>query len=314
MLAVVVHGGAGLVTAPQAQKDGVRVAAEKSMEVLRSGSHALDAVLAGGVYLESGGFNAGVDSLMRFNPETGTFRVQQDAICVASGGFQGAVVGVEGVRHPLLLAAEVSRRTPHLLMMWDQGLERIAREAGLEPHPGPSAFAVNRFLRSLTKMTDAQVAEMAPGWTQATLQARLMKLHGGSANPSASPANDCDTIGVLALDSFGELAVASSTGGMGTMWIGRIGDVTEQGSGWYVSPYIAVAATGLGEAIKRDKVAERVARRILNEGLSPDSACQGYVRAYDPSIPLGIIVLTIRGEVGIASNRDMPSHAIVEPA
>lgn len=313
MLAVVVHGGAGLATAPQEQKDGVRVAAKKSMAVLRTGGHAIDAVLAGGVYLESGGFNAGVDSLMRFNPDTKRFHVQQDALIGTSGGLQGAVVGVEGVKHPLLLAAEVPKRTPHLLMQWGQGLERIAREAGLEPHPGPSAFAVNRFLQSLSAMTDAQVEEMAAGWTKESLRIRLRELHGGSAGLSSSPANDCDTIGVLALDSFGELAVASSTGGMGTMWIGRIGDVTEQESGWYISPYIVGAATGLGEAIKRDKVAGTIARRIVTESLPPDSACQGYMRAYDPSIPLGIIVLTIRGEVGIASNRDMPSYSIVEP-
>jgi isoaspartyl peptidase/L-asparaginase-like protein (Ntn-hydrolase superfamily) len=120
-------------------------------------------------------------------------------------------------------------------------------------------------------------------------------------------------VGVVALDSFGELAVCSTTGGMGTMWIGRVGDVIERGSGWEIGPYVAVAATGLGEAIKQDRVAQTVYNRIVQEGRRPDSVCQEFVAGYDPLIPLGLIALNIRGEVGIASNRDMPAYSIVEP-
>ncbi|MDO8473947.1 MAG: isoaspartyl peptidase/L-asparaginase [bacterium] len=313
MLAIVVHGGASAITSSPEQKEGVRIAGDRGMENLRGGGHALDAVLAGGTYLEGTSlYNAGSGSLVRFDPRMGIFRIQMDAMIATSGGFQGGVIGVEGVKHPLLLAAEVPKRTPHLAMSWDEGLERIARETGLDPHPGPSEFAINRFLQSLSGMTEAEIAEMAPDWTRESILRRLEELHGSGSKNLLSNGQDCDTVAVLGLDSFGELAVGSSTGGMGTMWIGRVGDVIERGSGWEIGPYAVVATTGLGEAIKQDRVAQTVYRRIVEEGRDPDAVCKEFVAGYDPSIPLGVVALTIQGKIGKASNRDMPVYSDVE--
>lgn len=312
--AVIAHGGASATTSSPEQKEGVKVAGDRGMDNLRVGGHALDAVLVVGTCLEGSRlYNAGPTSLIRFDPERGIFRIQMDAVVATSGVFQGGVIGVEGVKHPLLLAVEVPKRTPHITMHWGEGLERIAREAGLEPHPGPSEFAINRFLQSLSDMTEAGLAEMAPGWTKENILERLEELHGGGSKNPLSCGQDCDTVGVVVLDSFGELAVCSSTGGMNAMWIGRVGDVIERGSGWEIGPYVAVAVTGLGEAIKQDRVAQTVYRRIVEEGRHPDTVCKEFVAGYDPSIPLGLIALNIRGEVGTASNRDMPVYSIVEP-
>lgn len=304
MFAIVVHGGAG-GTSSKAER-GCRTAAEKGVEVLRNGGTALDAVVEAVASMEEAGdFNAGTGSVLRFDGVT----IQMDAAVAISDGREGAVEVVEDVKHPVLLARAVID-TPHMKLA-GPGAAEFARRLGLERHPGPSNLARRRHARLMKAVQEENLDVVAPGWTKKLIDALLAAKQesGDGAHALLVSREDCDTVGAVALDSSGTFALAASTGGMSIMMPGRVGDVPVRGAGFQIGPLGGVLATGIGEIIIRLRGAESVYRR-LEEGLSPQQACEQIVGLFEPHIPIGFIALT-KDKVGIASNRDMPSHSIV---
>jgi len=311
MIAIVVHGGAG-GTSRVAQKRGCVTAAEIGMKILRRGGSALEAVVATVRWMEdSGVFNAGVGSVLRFDGQS----IQMDAVVAVfdgSGVTQGAVEIVEDVRNPVLLAVEVMK-TPHVKLGGD-GAVQFARRLGLPGHPGPSPLALARHERLRRLIEREGIATAAPGWSPEAL-ARLFDWdaqaeNGDGGETIASVAEGCDTVGAVALDTVGRFALAASTGGMSVMLRGRIGDVPVRGAGFQIGSFGGVLATGIGEEIIRLEGSNKVSQ-LIQLGLHPQRACEQAVQLFDPTIPVGFIALTKDG-VGIASNRDMPSHSIVE--
>ena len=310
MIAIVVHGGAG-GTSRVAQKRGCVTAAEIGMEILLNGGSALEAVVAAVRWMEdSGVFNAGTGSVLRFDGHT----IQMDAAVAVWDGSQvtqGAVEIVEDVQNPVLLAVEVLK-SPHVKIAAD-GAVQLARRLGLPGHPGPSKLAIARHQRLLKTIEEKGIATAAPGWTPEAL-ARFLdwddQAENGDGETLASVAEGCDTVGAVAFDVAGRLAAAGSTGGMNIMFPGRVGDVSERGAGYQIGPSGGVLATGIGEDIMRMQGSDRV-YRFLEVGVNPQRACEQGVQLFDQKIPIGFIALA-KGGVGIASNRDMPSHSIVE--
>lgn len=302
---IVVHGGAG-ATSPAARK-GCRTAAEMSAEILRHGGYVLEAVVeAVRLMEETGDFNAGVGSVLRFDGET----IQADAVVATSDGREGAIEVVEDLRNPVLLARAVMD-TPHLKLA-GPGATEFARRLGLEKHPGPSQFARRRHARLMKAVREGNLDVVAPGWTQELIEMLLgaRQENGDGAHVLPVSTEVCDTVGAVALDRSGTFALAASTGGMSIMMPGRVGDVPVRGAGFQIGPLGAVLATGIGEIIIRLRGADGVYRH-LEKGFSPQQACEQVVSLFEPHIPVGFIALT-RDGVGIASNRDMPSHSIVE--
>ena len=166
MAAIVVHGGAG-GTSRVAQKRGCVTAAEIGMEILRNGGSALEAVVAAVRWMEdSGVFNAGTGSVLRFDGHT----IQMDAAVAVWDGSQvtqGAVEIVEDVQNPVLLAVEVLK-SPHVKIAAD-GAVQLARRLGLPGHPGPSKLAIARHQRLLKTIEEKGIATAAPGWTPEAL-------------------------------------------------------------------------------------------------------------------------------------------------
>lgn len=303
MAVIVVHGGAGSTSS--AAERGCRRATEVGMEILRKGGHALDAVLAAVEWMEnSGKYNAGIGSIVRFDGTT----IQMDAVVATSDGLQGAVEAVEDVRNPVLLAAEVLK-TPHMTLA-GQGATDFARRLGLSPHPGPNTLAIQRHQRLLKAIERGEINIAAPGWTPEALADLLGEQEKNGDGVSSVPTQDCDTVGAVALDTEGKFAVAASTGGMSIMLRGRVGDVPDRGAGFQIGPLGGALATGIGEEIKRQRGSDKV-YQLIQVGLHPQQACEQIVGLFDPSIPIGFIALTKEG-IGIASNRKMPSHSIVE--
>lgn len=309
MIGIVVHGGAG-GTSRVAQKRGCVTAAEIGMAILGNGGSVLEAVLATVQWMENSGFfNAGTGSVLRFDGET----IQMDAAVAVWDGFRvtrGAVEIVKDVRNPVLLAAEVMK-TPHVKLGGDGAVE-FARRLGFPGHPGPSRLAIERHQRLLRLIEREGIATAAPGWTPEALVKFFdweADAENGDGEALASIVEGCDTVGAIACDRAGRLAAAGSTGGMNVMFPGRIGDVSEQGAGYQIGPFGGVLATGIGEDIMRMQGSGRV-YRFLEVGVNPQRACEQGVQLFDPRIPIGFIALTKEG-VGIASNRDMPSHSIV---
>lgn len=122
---MVTHGGAG---SDPSRTEATQAAARVALEALESGLDPLPAACRAVAHLEDdGGFNAGVGSNVRGDGET----VEMDAACADSRGRFGAVACIEEVRHPVLVAEQVTG-TDHLILS-GKGARRFAREQGFEP-------------------------------------------------------------------------------------------------------------------------------------------------------------------------------------
>lgn len=274
MLGIVVHGGAG-GTSLRAER-GVSQAAKAGMNLLREGKSSLDAVVAAVQDMENSGiFNAGVGSDLREDGIT----IEMDAVVATSEGLQGAVMAVRNVKNPVLLALAVAQKTPHIQLA-GPGAEQFAREIGLPEHPG----ATNRAKRRFWKLT-------APS--------------GGKAISAPH-----DTVGAIALDSVGVIALAGSTGGSGLMHIGRVGDVPIPGAGFRIGDRGGVLATGKGEKIIR-RQGSALVYQLLQE-FTPQQACNKVVDSFPKDIQVGFIALTQKGGVGKAANCPMAVCSLVD--
>jgi beta-aspartyl-peptidase (threonine type) len=112
-----------------------------------------------------------------------------------------------------------------------------------------------------------------------------------------------DTVGAVALDASGRLAVATSTGGVPGKLPGRVGDTPLVGSGAYANSHAAVNATGHGEALMKLVISKHVADAI-RAGADPQRACEEAVRLLTDSLAAmgGLIALDVRGRIGVAFN------------
>lgn len=143
------------------------------------------------------------------------------AVMEGSSQRFASVINAEGIRNPVLLARELLSRRSRVLDGF--GAARLARELGLE-------FRKNLHASSLKR------------WRQRKEDA-------------------CDTVGACALDSSGSLAAATSTGGRGFEYPGRVSDSGMPVAN-YASPVCAVSATGTGEEIMDEGLAVRIAVRV----------------------------------------------------
>ena len=273
MHAIAIHGGAGTLAPAdltpeneRAYRAGLGRALRAGFTVLDSGGSALDAAVSAVRVLEDDPlFNAGRGAVVAAN---GLHEL--DASVMDGRELKaGAVTGVRHVRSPIELARLVMERSPHV-MLAGTGAEEFALEQGMQPVPN-SHFATDRRRLELDRMLQGQ------------LEAGRESLMG--------------TVGAVALDAAGNLAAATSTGGMtGKKW-GRVGDSPIIGAGTYAAnDCCAVSATGHGEFFIRAAVAHEIASLMRYRGL-------GVVEAADEVVMQQLVRLGGSGGV-IAVGRD----------
>lgn len=282
---ILVHGGAGTLfkAAVSAEREalarrGLSEALQAGYSELQAGDSALAAVTAAVKVLESCEvFNAGRGSVY-----THEGRQEMDA-CVMTGHDQqaGAVAGVQGVRHPIELAREVLLHSPHVLLS-GSGAEAFARQQGC-------AFAETDYFHSDYR------------WQQ-LLQIRDQNTtaldHGLSANKKSF-----GTVGAVALDQSGNLAAATSTGGMTNKRFGRIGDSPLIGAGTYANASCAVSGTGHGEYFMRAVLAYDLAARLDYQQLTlQQAAADALARLEALGGQGGLIVVNVQGEWSMPFN------------
>ncbi len=236
MHAIAIHGGAGTLSSAQltpesdrAYRAALEAAVRAGFEVLDKGGSSRDAVTVAVQVLEDDPlFNAGRGSVLSANGLHELDASIMDGRDLAAG----AVTGVRNVRNPVLLARLVMERSAHV-MLAGEGAEEFALRQGLEPVAN-SHFTTERRQRELELLLEGKKA------------AGREALMG--------------TVGAVALDSHGNVAAATSTGGMtGKKW-GRIGDSPIIGAGTYAAnDCCAVSATGHGEFFIRAIVAHEIA-------------------------------------------------------
>ena len=273
MIAIAVHGGAGVLPAAQltpglrkAFQEGLEAALRAGYAAMEAGGASLDAVVAAVKVLEDDPlFNAGRGSVMAANGQH-----ELDASIMDGRDLRaGSVTGVQHVRNPVELARLVMDRSPHV-MLAGPGADEFAVEAGLRPVPN-EYFATERRRLELERHLRGE----ADTGDEAVL----------------------GTVGAVALDAQGNLAAATSTGGMtGKKW-GRVGDSPIIGAGTYAAnDCCAVSATGHGEYFIRAAVAHEIASLVRYRGM-------GVVEAADEVVMKQLVAMGGSGGV-IAVGRD----------
>ena len=277
MSRLIVHGGAGSIVEARrpAYRRGLRAALAAGWAVLEAGGDAVEATLRAVETMEADAeaFNAGVGGSPNRDGE-----VELDAAIVrGADGRAGAVAAVRTAPSAVRLADLVRRTTPHVLLVGpgaDALVERpIDPESLLTPHTRAS-------------------------WTRWRERQR-------EADAAPTPTGSA-TVGAVAQDAAGDLAAATSTGGVLGKWPGRVGDAPIVGAGTYADRSVAISCTGRGEAFLRAVTAKALAERLaaradLSEAGEPADLgalierALADVRDYEGSG--GLIVVTAAGRL-----------------
>jgi beta-aspartyl-peptidase (threonine type) len=290
---LLVHGGAWAIpaTASAAHLTGVHNALEAGYRVLSPGGSALDAVEAAVTVLEDDPtFDAGRGSFL-----TSDGRVQLDALLMDGGRMKaGGVACVERLRNPIQAARLVLEKSPHVFLV-GPGAEHFAHSHGMTLIDNAELVLD----RERERLAQAQAREAA-GLSDDTFSGPASSLHPilhddkspetavgpdsrisgapglaseawDTANPLSSSRQDShDTVGAVALDSHGNLAAATSTGGTLNKTPGRVGDSSLIGCGCYADNLsAAVSLTGWGEPIMKLVLGKWATDRVAS-GAAPE--------------------------------------------
>ena len=226
---IVLHGGAGTIskTLPDSIKEGyiksLKSALQLGKDILAKGGTSLDAVESVVKYLENDEkFNAGKGAVYT---SEGTHELDA-SIMNGKDLSSGAVTVVKHVKNPIVLARTVMEKTPHILFA-GEGADELAEEFHLETVPN-SYFDTEKRYEQWQKYKKEHQEE-----------------HG--------------TVGCVALDEYGNLAAATSTGGLTNKMPGRVGDSPLINAGTYANnKTCAVSCTGTGELFIKNTVAFNV--------------------------------------------------------
>ncbi len=286
-VAIAIHGGSGTINKgdfSEAKELEIRATLEEAVRagygILESGGSSLDAVTRAVTILEdSPHFNAGKGAV--FNAEG---KNEMDASIMEGAGLNaGAVAAVHNVRNPVLLARKVLTDSAHVMLM-GEGAAVFARQNGI-------AFEDDAYFH-----TDYRWQQLQKAKASAQPDATFL---------SETPDRWLSTVGAVALDSEGNLAAATSTGGMTNKRWGRVGDSPIIGAGTYAdNRSCAVSATGHGEYFIRATVARDICARVQYTGASLQEAADLVVKQQLTQMGGngGIIAVDPKGNLSLTFN------------
>ena len=252
--ALALHGGAGTISRdmPDSLKqqyyDGLRQALRVGEIILREGGSALDAVEKVVIALEDNPlFNAGKGAVFTLDGKHELDAAIMDGSTLAAG----ALTGLTTVKNPISLARIVMEESPHIFFS-GHGAEQFADQTDLERVENEYFFTEVRHRQWQRSQRDnALLPEPVNEWVEG---------------------DKYGTVGAVALDINGNLAAATSTGGMTNKQFGRVGDVPIIGSGTYANHVAAISATGWGEQIMRNVSANTITNYMEFKGSSLNEA------------------------------------------
>ncbi len=267
--AIALHGGAGTIAragmAPERRAEyeaSLAACLAVGSDILSNGGNSMDAVEATVNALEDAPlFNAGRGAVLTSD---GTFELDS-AIMRGRDLAAGAVINVRRIANPISLARLVMEHSNHVVLAGD-GAERFAGEQGV-------AFVEPAYFE-----TEHRRAQLVA----ARGRAQVMLDHSEDDDPAT---RSLGTVGAVARDAAGDLAAATSTGGMTNKHPGRVGDSPLIGAGTYASNLsCAVSATGHGEMFIRLVVAHDIAALMQHGGLTLEAAVRRKVCDELPAI------------------------------
>lgn len=278
MYTLAIHGGAESIEPgslspedEQAYLDGLNAALDVGYAVLARGGSALDAVEQAVRALEDNErFNAGRGAVFT---DQQTHELNASIMC-GQTLQAGVVAGISTVRNPITLARAIMERSEHVFLV-GEGAESFARQQDLPLETPDYFFSQQRY--------------------DEFEQARLQTL----------PSPTKDTVGAVALDCRGNLATATSTGGLAYQRVGRVGDTACIGAGTYANNRTcAVSCTGDGEQLIRAVAAYDVACLVEYRGMTLLEACRCVIhdKLRDLKAEAGLIAVDASGRAELVFN------------
>ncbi|HEX8289709.1 MAG TPA: isoaspartyl peptidase/L-asparaginase [Pyrinomonadaceae bacterium] len=287
--ALAIHGGAGTILKSlmteeleMEYRSGLRNALETSWKILKNGGTALEAVEIAVCGLEDFPlFNAGRGSVFTHDGKN-----EMDAAIMNGKTLDaGAVAFVKNIKNPIKLARLVMEKTEHIFLAGD-GANRFAREMDVEFADDAYFYTEHRY-QQLLKARDEGVVQLDHTVEESELiedeiqspkskvQSQLEAQNLEKQNPKSRVQNPkpFGTVGAVACDTSGNLAAATSTGGMTNKKYGRIGDSPIIGAGTYAdNATCAVSCTGHGEFFMAGVTAYDVAARMKYKNINLERA------------------------------------------
>ena len=269
---LIIHGGAGALedlkyeASETTFHESITAILEQGRHRLERGDSALDVVEYCANLLEDDRlYNAGCGSVLNADG-----KVEMDAALMDGRNLQaGAVAGIINIKNPISLARRVLEHGEHVLLMGDGALE-FAKFCGIETYPD------DYFI------TEARIKQLAE-----------VQLVGGMTldHERIKPSQKLGTIGAVARDLQGNLAAATSTGGLVNKRWGRVGDTPIVGAGVFAdNDTCAVSATGYGEQFLRTVLAKTISDFVQFRGMDAQAAAQAGIE---------YLVAKVNGEGGV---------------
>lgn len=271
---IIVHGGAGTVSEDRidVKLKGVRKAVKEGYNILmKDDGTALDAVEIAVRSMEDNEyFNAGYGSVLNLDGE-----IEMCASIMDGKNLNaGAVAIVKDIANPISLARLVMEKSPHVLL-GAEGAKKFAK--------------------------DHNIPILEPGLLVTEYAKKILNDYKAKFQ-SRNDAGELSTVGAVAIDRFGNVAAATSTGGLNGKMVGRISDTSQIGSGTYaINEFGAVSTTGYGEAISKTCLAHAIINELKMYDCDPNKATK---IAVDNTFKLlnkttGAITVTKHGDFGV---------------
>ncbi|HKE82104.1 MAG TPA: isoaspartyl peptidase/L-asparaginase [Vicinamibacterales bacterium] len=264
---IVIHTGAGQFTLAglserrEPMREAMTSALMAGQKVLAGGGTSLNAIQAAIVILEDSPlFNAGKGAVFNHDGKNEL----DSSIMDGATRRAGAVAGLRHIKNPVLLARLVMEKSPHVMMV-GEGAETFAKEQGGIEFVPESYFYTERSWQALQRALEDEKKQSAAGKSSSLVPAARMTYFG--------------TVGAVALDKQGNLAAATSTGGMTNKRFGRVGDSPIIGAGTYANnESCAISSTGHGEYFIRYTVAHDICARVQYRGIGVQAAADAVVQ------------------------------------
>lgn len=278
--AIVIHGGAGVMSKSRMSKERrteykakLNEALELGEQLLKDGEKATDVVVKVINVMENSPlFNAGKGAVFAHNK-----RNELDASIMEGKTLNaGAVAGVDDIKNPINAAREVMYNSKHVLLS-GEGASEFAEKQGLEIVPNEYFYTKSRY-ESLERLQKRE-------------RERMKKDNMG-------------TVGCVVLDTHGNLAAGTSTGGMTNKRYGRIGDTPIIGAGTYANnKTCAVSCTGHGEYYIRLSFARDISALMEYKNMSVKDACNEEINKLSELEGTGgVIAIDAKGNIAMEFN------------
>lgn len=294
---LVIHGGAGTIlkenlsdSLETAYRTKLKEAITVGHTILKNGGTAMEAVTKTINILEDSPlFNAGKGAVFTFEETNELDASVMDGATLNAG----AVAGVTHIKNPIDLAEAVMTQSEHVLLS-GKGAEVFAAEKGFDL-VAPSYFYTEKRFQSMKDQKTKMLQQLKDSTTSAVTLPK----------DPYSKDTKFGTVGCAALDTHGNLAAGTSTGGMTNKRWNRIGDAPLIGAGTYANnATCAVSSTGWGEFFIRGMVAHDISAMMEYKGVSLQAAASEVIQKKLPDLggSGGIIAIDNKGNVAMEFN------------